>query len=263
MLGNFNGDPNDDLAPPAEGNASAVSILPNSSLSVIHYDFGMHWLLPATNALFRNGFNQSAIDNWTPAFENDFGDCPDGMEAQANALCGGVAECLYDAAATCDLFVANLTVEFEKAYIAQNITNDTAVVSTLPLTTTMLSSATTLTDATSTTPTTSTPSPETASTSWWVWLIVALAVIVVVTAVAVVVVCMNKDKQAVNDKTKQHWQASSAAPKQPPASGGDALDIEVGGKEAATDDSAALQGSTVAPPIPQSTADGASRTSAF
>ena len=263
MLGNFNGDPDDDLAPPTVGNASAVPISSTSSLSAIHYNFGMLWLLPSTNALFRNGYNQTAIDIWTPAFENDFGDCPDGMEAAAEALCGGVAECMYDAAATCDLFVANLTVEFEKEYIARNISNDTMV--TLPPTTTT-TTTTIPSTTTSTAATTSTSITASTTTEWWVWLIVALAVVVVIVAVAVVVVCMNKDKQAVEDNTKQHTQASSSASKEPPAGEGNsaaANEMEAGGKAASTNDGAAEQGSTAAPPIPKSSGEDANNAGAF
>lgn len=105
LLGSFNGDPDDDLI---SRNGSIVSS--NSSLEVIHYEFGLSWILEERNSLFTYfhpfNFNSFHVPSFTPYLE--FPD-PNNVSNDVVVLCGDSPPCLFDAVSTGSLSFANET----------------------------------------------------------------------------------------------------------------------------------------------------------
>lgn len=102
LLGNFNGNPGDDLSP-----RDSSSFPVNSSHyrfnihSYIHYSFGMSWNVSASESLFTYppGRNHSSFQDPTfvPSFRMP---APDEVSADARAACNSSRACLFDFQAT-------------------------------------------------------------------------------------------------------------------------------------------------------------------
>ena len=91
LLGTFNDDSNDDLT------SSDGTVIPsNSSLSDIHYQFGLTWTTTSATSIFTyfNGktFADFNIPDYTPSFSFD----PDTVSEDGQQLCSGDWTCLYD-----------------------------------------------------------------------------------------------------------------------------------------------------------------------
>jgi hypothetical protein len=104
LMGSFNGNTDDDLAPKTE-NGTGNHISSNSSLEDIHTLFGITWIIDSPeDSLF--SYRQSLGESWSnfydpeynPAFAPTFDDPT--LEAQAIEICGDSQFCLFDIAAT-------------------------------------------------------------------------------------------------------------------------------------------------------------------
>jgi hypothetical protein len=122
LLGNFNGNPSDDLVP---RNKTVLDSLPtNSSLEDIHNLFGITWIVPLGNdSLFtyrENGsFDEFHDPSFSPTFAPIFANVQ--LESEAEVICGSDPACLFDVAATgsVDIGLSTLTGSQEL--------NDTAI----------------------------------------------------------------------------------------------------------------------------------------
>ena len=115
ILGNFNGNGNDDFMLP---NGSVIPI--NSTLTQIHYNFGLKWRINEKDSLFtyQAPFNYSSYDNpgFMPILE-----IPDEnqVSSEVRQICGDSLSCLFDATTTGSLSFANETATFTK--ITENV----------------------------------------------------------------------------------------------------------------------------------------------
>ena len=108
LLGNFNGDTEDDLMLP-----NGSSIVSNSTLSQIHYQFGLEWMINENSSLFtyQTPFDYNTYSN--PSFLPSF-ISPNLSEVspEVRSLCGDSFPCLFDAVTTGMLSFANETLTF-------------------------------------------------------------------------------------------------------------------------------------------------------
>ena len=111
LLGNFNGNPDDDFTTP-----DGIRLPTSASLHDIHYRFGMTWNVSANDSLFSYppGRNHSFYQNlsFVPSFN-----MPNESELspEARAMCGSSRTCLFDVQATGgNLAFANNTVKQEE-----------------------------------------------------------------------------------------------------------------------------------------------------
>ena len=108
LLGNFNGDTRDDLMLP-----NGSSIVSNSTLSQIHYQFGLEWMINENSSLFtyQTPFDYNTYSN--PSFLPSF-ISPNLSEVSpaVRSLCGDSFPCLFDAVTTGMLSFANETLTF-------------------------------------------------------------------------------------------------------------------------------------------------------
>ena len=117
LLGNFNGLVEDDLMSP---NGEFIPI--NSTLSQIHYQFGLHWLVNESETLFSY---QTPFDYYSysqPSFQPTFLS-PDinQVSSEVREICGTSFSCLFDAVNTGVLSFARETLNFTT--IAEEIIN--------------------------------------------------------------------------------------------------------------------------------------------
>ena len=99
LMGNFNGNTSDDLTP--KGGGEPIPL--NSSLEVIHEQFGITWIIDdPVNSLFSYEEGKSWADyfdpNFTPAYQPAFPD--PALEERAMEICGDDQFCVFDIAAT-------------------------------------------------------------------------------------------------------------------------------------------------------------------
>ncbi|KAJ8037429.1 Sushi domain-containing protein 2 [Holothuria leucospilota] len=107
LLGNFNGDPYDDFTLP---NGDIVS--PNSSLELIHFEFGLSWILQENSTIFTYfppyDFSSYNKPSFIPNLE--FPDVND-VSDDVKAVCGDSPPCLFDAVSTGSLSFANESLQ--------------------------------------------------------------------------------------------------------------------------------------------------------
>lgn len=119
LVGNANGNVFDDLMRP-DG-----EILPvNSSIREIHEKFGLEWEVRRGESLFTefNYVYAHAEEQFNRAFVPLFGPCwaeNSALRVQAEKMCQGNMQCLYDASATGSLEYARLTLQDAKFGNAQ------------------------------------------------------------------------------------------------------------------------------------------------
>ena len=111
LLGNFNGNPNDDFITP-DGTQIPIS----SDLRIIHYQFGMTWKVSQSESLFTYppGRNHSSFQNpsFVPSFDMP---SPNDVSPDARAMCGNSKICLFDVKSTGgNVAFANNTVKQER-----------------------------------------------------------------------------------------------------------------------------------------------------
>uniref|UniRef100_A0A914DWE2 Sushi domain-containing protein 2 n=1 Tax=Acrobeloides nanus TaxID=290746 RepID=A0A914DWE2_9BILA len=128
LLGVFDGNSADDLTDP-NGNV----IPPNSSLSDIHYNFGLKWMISQEESLFSYGSkNYTAYNdpNFMPSFdEPDINNAP----PDAYEICGDARDCLYDFLTTNNAALANQTLlAAEKFNQTSDIYKTKVVMCTMP-----------------------------------------------------------------------------------------------------------------------------------
>ena len=117
LLGNFNGLVDDDLMLPRGG-----SLPINSTLSKIHYRFGLHWMVSEYESLFSYqtpfGYNSYSQPSFQPTFLS-----PDieQVTSEVRELCGASFPCLFDAVNTGVLSFARETLTFTT--LAEEIMN--------------------------------------------------------------------------------------------------------------------------------------------
>ena len=108
LLGNFNGDTSDDFMSP-DGQTIPI----DSSLSQIHYDFGLNWMITQNESLFNYQspfcYNTYSQPSFVPSFIS-----PNISEVsqEIRDLCGDTISCLFDAITTGMLSFANETLTF-------------------------------------------------------------------------------------------------------------------------------------------------------
>jgi hypothetical protein len=112
LLGNFDGSSINDLRTP-----DGVVVPANANISVIHYDFGMQWLVSENDSLFAYSSGQSYASYYDPQFQPNF-QLPDvsTLSAEVLEVCGGSTACSYDYSVTGSLQFANQTVVSEKSF---------------------------------------------------------------------------------------------------------------------------------------------------
>ena len=124
LLGNFNGDTRDDLMLP-----NGSSIVSNSTLSQIHYQFGLEWMINENTSLFtyQTPFDYNTYSN--PSFLPSF-ISPNLSEVspEIKSLCGDSFPCLFDAVTTGLLSFANETLTFTT--IVEEIKNNSVKIIT-------------------------------------------------------------------------------------------------------------------------------------
>jgi hypothetical protein len=110
LMGNYNGNTSDDLMP----KRSNVPISLNSSLQVIHEQFGIAWIISnPRRSLFtyRNGTSWAGFydPSFSPVFEPTFSDSD--LEETAREICDGDTFCLFDIAATKRVDIGTSTMQ--------------------------------------------------------------------------------------------------------------------------------------------------------
>ena len=108
LLGNFNGDTSDDLMLP-----NGSSIVSNSTLQQIHYQFGLEWMINENSSLFtyQTPFDYNTYSN--PSFLPSFISLNlSEVSPEVRSLCGDSFPCFFDAVTTGMLSFANETLTF-------------------------------------------------------------------------------------------------------------------------------------------------------
>ena len=122
LLGNFNGDTTDDLMSP-DGHYIPI----DSSLSQIHYQFGLNWMITRNESLFcyQSPFNYTTYSK--PLFVPSFFDSNvTSVSQEIRDLCGDSFPCLFDAVTTGMLSFANETLTFSN--MVEDLTNSSVEV---------------------------------------------------------------------------------------------------------------------------------------
>ncbi|XP_071813605.1 sushi domain-containing protein 2-like [Apostichopus japonicus] len=112
LLGNFNDIADDDFILP-----NGSSLLPNSSLKAIHFDFGLEWILDTNTSKFTylppSGFSTFFNPEFLPSLV--FPDV-DSVSEEVRLICGDSVTCLYDAVTTNSIAFANASLRDIKTF---------------------------------------------------------------------------------------------------------------------------------------------------
>ncbi|PIK57233.1 hypothetical protein BSL78_05870 [Apostichopus japonicus] len=112
LLGNFNDIADDDFILP-----NGSSLLPNSSLKAIHFDFGLEWILDKNTSKFTylppSDFSTFFNPEFLPSLV--FPDV-DSVSEEVKLICGDSVTCLYDAVTTSSIAFANASLRDIKTF---------------------------------------------------------------------------------------------------------------------------------------------------
>lgn len=106
LLGNFNGDDNDDFI------TRQNQVLPSdASMEELHFKFGMSWEVQSDELLFTRQNTESTAISYTPVFLDDIGN-PELNLTVVLELCGDNKQCQYDYSVTKNENIAKGTMQF-------------------------------------------------------------------------------------------------------------------------------------------------------
>ncbi|XP_041370957.1 sushi domain-containing protein 2-like [Gigantopelta aegis] len=113
LLGNYNGDPSDEFT---ARNGTVIS--PDSSMSDIHFLFGMTWAVPPTDRLFTQSGRGNVEDSENSTFVPDFLDAFNVtmLRNGTREVCGDNIQCTFDYQVTGNADIADSTKKFTKLY---------------------------------------------------------------------------------------------------------------------------------------------------